>query len=63
MSSLFNHRREMYGLVEPLNDINDIRNGILLNVGFCRLFDLCEVAFLKVCDLLSFLSIPCNSSI
>jgi len=63
MSSLFDHRREMYGLVDPLDNIDDTRNGILLNSGFHLVFDAGDIAFLKVCDLLSFLSIPCNSSI
>jgi len=53
----------MYGLVDPLDNIDDIRNGILLSASIHRIFDAGDVAFLMVCDLLSFLSIPCNSSV
>ncbi|KAG9310479.1 hypothetical protein JVU11DRAFT_9623 [Chiua virens] len=64
MSNLFNHRGQMYdhGMV-PVVDINDARNGILLHNGFHRSLDRGEIAFLKVCYLLSLLYISCNSSI
>ena len=61
MSNLFNHRHEAYDLVDPLDDINGTRDGILLNVVFHRLLDRGEIAFLKVGELSS-LSMPCNSS-
>ena len=62
MSNLFDHRHETYGLVD-LFDIDDTRNGILLNAAFHSPLDDGVIAFMMVCDLLSFLSIPCNSSI
>ena len=48
MSNLFNYRHEAYDLVDPLDDINDTRNGILLNVALHRSLDVGEIAFLKV---------------
>jgi hypothetical protein len=63
MSSLFDHRGEIYGLVDPLDDIHDARNGILLDIGFHHPLEAGNIALLKVCDLLSSLSIPCNSRI
>lgn len=50
MSNLFNHRREAYDLVDPLEDINDARNGILLYNGFHRSLEAGKIAFLKVRD-------------
>ncbi|KAI9574401.1 hypothetical protein HD554DRAFT_2046869 [Boletus coccyginus] len=47
MLNLFRHRHEMYGTVDPLDSINDIRNGILLFVGFHRALDARRLAFLK----------------
>ncbi|KAI9449291.1 hypothetical protein HD554DRAFT_2290294 [Boletus coccyginus] len=46
MSSVFNHRREMYGLVDPLDGINDSRNGILLNAILHTALDAGDIAFL-----------------
>ncbi|KAI9568229.1 hypothetical protein HD554DRAFT_2261547 [Boletus coccyginus] len=47
MSSLFDYRHEMYDSMDPLNSIDDARNGLLLNVIFHRPLDLCQLAFLK----------------
>ena len=63
MSNLFNHRHETYSLVDRLDDIDDTQNGILLHCALYRRLDKGHMAFLMVCDLLSFLSIPCNSRI
>ncbi|KAI9568616.1 hypothetical protein HD554DRAFT_2314212 [Boletus coccyginus] len=46
MSSLFDHRREMYGPMDPLDGINDPRNGILLNNMIHVSFDTGGIAFL-----------------
>ena len=63
MTNLFNGRRESYGLVDRLDNVNDTRNGILLYRGFHGDFDAGDIAFLMVCDLFPFLSIACNSGI
>ncbi|KAI9568598.1 hypothetical protein HD554DRAFT_2191442 [Boletus coccyginus] len=47
MSSLFDHRREMHGPVDPLDGINDTRNGILLNNYLHIALDAGGIAFLK----------------
>lgn len=61
MSNLYDHRGETYGLEDSLDSINDVQNGILLNSSFHHPLDVGNIAFLKVCELLSFLSILCNS--
>ncbi|KAI9568219.1 hypothetical protein HD554DRAFT_2314329 [Boletus coccyginus] len=61
MSNLFDHRGEMYGPVDPLDDIDDPRNGILLFTGFHRTLDAGYIAFLKTPNFaLTIDDIPCH---
>ncbi|KAI9457852.1 hypothetical protein HD554DRAFT_2197886 [Boletus coccyginus] len=63
MSNLFDHRGEMYGPVDPLDDIDDPRNGILLFTAFHGTLGAGYIAFLKTPNFaLTVDDIPCHQS-